>query len=70
MQIRTIPVLVATNALLLVGNAFIPGATVEAALAPRDCCTYSIGGQGFCCDNCCWITNDCNFSSECPNRQT
>jgi hypothetical protein len=30
-----------------------------------DCCQESVEEEDFCCDNCCWIVNNCNSSSDC-----
>ncbi|MDE2872784.1 MAG: hypothetical protein OXQ94_13975 [Gemmatimonadota bacterium] len=30
-----------------------------------DCCQESVEEEDFCCDNCCWFTNDCNGSADC-----
>jgi len=58
----------------LLGNAalaalvFMMAATSPrdaAAVNPiRDCCQCSVEGVSWCCDNCCWITNDCPSGSE------
>lgn len=70
MKIRSWAALVAVNAMLLALNGALSVrdayATEEGA---RDCCKQSVGGTGFCCDNCCWFTNDCNYSSECKNAE-
>jgi len=31
----------------------------------RDCCKRSTGGIEFCCNDCCWFTNDCVVSNDC-----
>ena len=30
-----------------------------------DCCQESTEEEDFCCDNCCWFTNECNSSADC-----
>lgn len=71
MWIRRWSVLIAVNALLLGLNATLSARSGYAKQDEgfRDCCQQSVGGTGFCCDNCCWFTSDCNYSSECKNVQ-
>lgn len=70
MRIRSIAALAAVNAFLLVLNASIPARSAFASEeAIRDCCKQSVDGTGFCCSNCCWFTNDCDYSSQCGNQQ-
>lgn len=59
--------LIPLNVVLLAAIlAFTPEpAQATARGAIFDCCKVSTWGVGFCCDNCCWFTSDCDFSSEC-----
>lgn len=50
-------------AILTVTPAPLLGDTSETGWL--DCCQRSTEGEGFCCNNCCWFTHDCNQSSEC-----
>lgn len=30
-----------------------------------DCCKTDASNNGFCCNNCCWTTSNCNANSDC-----
>lgn len=57
--------LLALNAILLVGVLGASPAAASANSFKRDCCQNSTEGIGFCCNECCWFTKDCTFSSQC-----
>ncbi len=52
-----LPILVASPAESASGRA--------GALWWRDCCKESVEEKDFCCDNCCFWTDNCNSSTDC-----
>lgn len=68
MRTRLLSFLIAAN---LAAGGILAVATPAAAgeESIRDCCKNSVEGTGFCCDNCCWFTSDCNQSADCGDKQ-
>lgn len=67
MRKRLIFGLAALNVLLALAIWVVPAHTQSVALAFNDCC-QGHSTQSYCCENCCWFTNNCTTDSDCqPN---
>ena len=67
---RWIAVVFVANIFVLMLALAVPRtARASSAWGIRDCCEFSTERVGFCCDNCCWITNDCNGSDDCQGDE-
>ena len=57
------------NLLLLPLVLASPSEARATASGWKDCCKESVEEEQFCCDNCCWFTDNCNSSSDCRGNE-
>jgi len=53
------------NGLIALALFAVPAKTQIIPNGIWDCCEYDQGGEGYCCQNCCWLVPDCNEHSDC-----
>ena len=53
------------NGLFAVALFALPANSQITTFAIFDCCFDAGGPNGYCCDNCCWFTFDCDDDEDC-----